>query len=111
MTKREQYGLSFINWVNPIDKTVNKVCKRENVNTYSELQIISRLSIHEIQSLLQNIQNAIKGEYYEEIYSSERTDDTSVEIHPPNVIINEIYSIPLIDIRDLLQEWLAFINT
>lgn len=110
MTKREQYGLSFINWVNPIDKTVKKVCRRENINTYSELQIIDRLSIYEIQSLLQSMQNAINGEYYEEIYSSERIDDQSVEIHPPNVIINEICIIPLIDMRDLLLEWITFMN-
>lgn len=111
MTKREKYGLDFSKWVNPVDKTVKKVCRREKLSTYSELQIIDRLSIFEIQSLLQSIQNADNGDYYEEIYSSERIDDESVEIHPPNIIINEICIIPLIDMRDLLQEWITFINT
>lgn len=43
MTKREQFGLTFINWLNPVTKSIRKLCRREIVNEFSELQFISKL--------------------------------------------------------------------
>lgn len=111
MTKREQYGLEFINWIDPITKSNVKICRREGVNEYNELQIINRLNIFEIQSFIKDIENAQAGKYYDEIYSTDSIDDQLIEIQPPDIVINTICTIPLQDMKAILEEWLDFMQS
>lgn len=110
MTKKEQYGLSFLNWERK-DKTIVKICRREIVDEYSELQIINRFNITLSKSLINQIDKVLNKEYFEEIYSSDAIDDESIEIHPPFIIINDILQIRIEDMKELLNEWIVFLKT
>ncbi|RDI13229.1 hypothetical protein DEU42_103139 [Flavobacterium sp. AG291] len=109
MTKKEQYGLSFLNWENE-DKTIVKICRREIVDEYSELQVLNRFNITLSKSLIDQIDRVLNNEYFEKIFSSDAIDDNSIEIHPPFIIINDLLQIRIEDMKELLNEWIVFLK-
>lgn len=113
MTKREQYGLSFSKIQRSSDGSTVNICKKNGtVNQYSTLQVIQQLNKVEAMALIEEINNALNGVYYEEYFVSDGTESDSIQLSTPNVILGENdFIIPMSDLKLLLQEWLAFINT
>jgi len=109
MTKREQYGLSFINLVTS-DNTIKKNCRKDIVDQFSELQLITRFDIEQSKSLIDHIGKAVSNENFDPIYSSDFIDDNSIEIDPPFVIINDILHIKIEDLKELFNEWIMFLK-
>lgn len=112
MTKREQYGLSFYKKKNSFDGAIENICKREgSINEYNHLQILTQFSQIETTDLIEEIENALNGKYYEEYFTSDPIEFVSIKLAYPNVIFGENdLIISMQDLKDLLQEWLAFIS-
>ena len=111
MSRREQYMLTFQKWRNPDDGEIVNLCRKAVVDNYSFLQIIEDFSIAEIHSLINNIENAQNGLQYNDLFLAGRVDeDLDVMIAPPNFLIGATCSLPLQHMKELLQEWLDFIN-
>jgi len=113
MTKKEEYGLSFFKSNDPIDGSIIHVCKRSGiVNEYNTLQIIQQLNQTETQSLIDEINNALNGQYYEQYFVTDGTEHESIELSFPYVIFGENdLVISMQDLKALLHEWLLFISS
>jgi hypothetical protein len=113
MTKREEYGLSFYKSSDPIDGSVIHICNRSGiVNAYNTLQIIQQLNQTETQGLIDEINYALNGQYYEQYFVTDGTEHESIELSFPNVTFGENdLVISMQDLKVLLQEWLLFISS
>ena len=110
MEMKNKYGLDFINQKNS-DGSTTKICKRNVLDKESELQIISRLDSFETNSLISELDNAIKGKYYDFYFCTDSIDDSIIYITKLSVIINDIFEIPIQDMKDLLGEWILFLQS
>lgn len=68
------------------------------------------LSDRDSLGLLEEINLALNGNYFEEIYRPDGSSVDKIEITPPNAIINESFTISLIELKLLLEEWITYIN-
>ncbi len=113
MTKREQYNLVFSKFYDQKFKRYRYACKHiGEINQYNELQFLQRFdNAHETLGLIDEINMALNGQYYEEYFSTDSTEDIEIRLLFPNVIFGENdLTIPMIDLEELLQEWLEFIK-
>ena len=101
--------LSVFNWINPTDKRNRKICQKLKIDVNSELQLLNSLNIRETESLINEILNAQSGLYFQESYLTDSIDDESIEINPPNIVINEICIVSLQDMKEILEEWKLFL--
>jgi hypothetical protein len=108
MTKQEQYGLTFYNWVSPENGNRRPMCRQDVIDDFSFLQVINYFSINETKFLIEELEKAINGEQYDNYPSSQSFDDLWMELHYPNVHIFETDVIPMTDFKELLEEWLSF---
>ena len=108
MTKREHFKLEFQKWQSPITKEVLFLCRRTEPNVFNILQGIEDFSKNEVTGLIAEIQNAQLGAYYQKEFLTDVF--YSIEIIPPNIEIDEEVTIPMADVKGLLEEWLIFIS-
>ncbi|RQO69641.1 hypothetical protein DBR43_16350 [Pedobacter sp. KBW06] len=111
MTKREQYGLTFSHWVSPGNGQRTPMCRKDVIDDFSFLQVINYFSINETKFLIEELEKAINGEQYDNYPSSQLFDDLWMELHHPNVHIYETDVIPMTDFKELLEEWLCFLQS
>lgn len=112
MTKQELYKLNFEK-LNIKDWGIRYGCTSysNNVTGSSQLaSLLDTLSDREPDYLLEEINLALSGGDYEEYYSPDMSGVESVRISPPNAIINDDFSISLIDLKELLEEWIEFVE-
>jgi hypothetical protein len=112
MTKREQYKLSF-DKMNIPNWGVRYTCTQTQVTDDSIYlsQLLDLLSVRQADEFLYELNNALSGAYFEEYFSFNASSiDYSVRIMPPNVVINGTYSITLNNLKELVEEWVQFIN-
>jgi len=114
MSIKDKYGLEFFK-INPNSNTSHN-CRRINgiVDQNNSLQFITNLDIEKTEFLLREINaylNTTPNPNWEK-------DECMVLEHIPLTIEYPNFRIyerpdtfPLTDIRDLLQEWLAFLHT
>ncbi|WP_136468741.1 hypothetical protein [Flagellimonas onchidii] len=114
MAKHEEFNLKFVKIQPPIG-SIRYSCTQDIPDSYATLVgIIPRISAIECEALIEEIENAENGAYYEQYFSldaSAASDDDGIEINPPNVVFNSVLSIPFADAKMLIQEWLDFLNT
>jgi len=114
MTKHEEYNLKFVIIQLP-NGSIRYSCTQDIPDGYATLVgIIPRISAIESEALIEEIENAENGAYYEQYFSldaSTASDDDGIEIAPPNIIFNSVLSIPFADAKMLIQEWLDFLNS
>lgn len=110
MSKKEQYGLEFIKLTANGETGYN--CRRINgiVDINNDLQFMSDLSIADTQALITEINShldqseiGLNVQFFEYIELEFVGDQLRIDDRP--------YTFPLVDIRDLLQEWLEFLKT
>ncbi|MNK88836.1 hypothetical protein D3C87_1088180 [compost metagenome] len=111
MTKREQYGLTFKNFISPVDNSPYNSCVAENSSVFAELQIIRYFDKSEAQRLIDEIQNAQDGVHFQESIDTRWGAVEDIMIQPPSVNINDVLLIPMQDMKELLQEWIAFVSS
>jgi hypothetical protein len=114
MSKKEQYGLEFIK-ITANGKTGYN-CRRINgiVDINNDLQFMSDLDISGTEFLLREINSYLDAtpDPNWTIYESMVLEHIELQIEYPNFRIDDRpYTFPLVDIRDLLQEWLEFLKT
>jgi hypothetical protein len=113
MVTHEQYNLKFEKKI--YDNEYEFVCYQiGNNQSYYGLAEKLRL-MHKIEciGLIDSIDAAQNSQYYERYYSIDRgeaNDSNGIEISPSNVIIDSTITIPLQDMKEILQEWLTFIG-
>jgi hypothetical protein len=110
LTKREQYGLTFSKWVEPTNQKIYNLCRRDEVGIYSYLVFIDQLDLSELNSIIDEITKAINGEGYNDLPTSDSYKNISLELIFPNVIIEEDLTVSMEDFKELLLEWIDFIN-
>jgi len=114
MSKKEQYGLEFFKLT--ANGTTGYNCRRINgiVDQNNSLQFISNLDIKGTEFLLREI-NAYLNSTPNPNWEKDECmvlEHIPLSIEYPNFRIDEQpYTFPLTDVRDLLQEWLAFLQT
>ena len=74
-------------------------------------EILTALDIDETLGLVEEMDNAMTGEgYYEENFTFDAHSSDWVDIIPPNVIISDMYTMRLLDLKELLEEWIKFMQ-
>ena len=108
MTKREEYNLEFYNVLNPNNNSINHICKSNSDDSLIHLQFMDQLKKVEIEYLIDEIKNAQNGEYYEDI---PLLDLVSIKFNYPDAVIENDLVISMYVLKDLLLEWLDFMNS
>lgn len=112
MTKGEQYKLGFTKshisgWGILYHCTQTEVT---NDSIYLA-RLLNTLSNH-AEPLLEDVETALTGTPEDEYYTFNVSSvDDSVRFLPPNAIINGDYTISLVNLKALLEEWIAFCNS
>ena len=114
MSKKEEYGLEF-NKLTSNGVTIHG-CVRKNgiVDQNNDLQFLNYLDISGTEFLLREVNSYLNTRPNPNwtTYESMVLEHIELYIEYPNFRIdNGPYVFPLSDIRDLLQEWLDFLNT
>jgi hypothetical protein len=110
MSKQQQFGLNFYRWRDPKTNAISNICQRQTVDSYSELQILSRLDAIDTQYIINQVNSAETSNPFNSTPNSDSYEDLSIEIVFPNVIINDILTLSISDFKSLLQEWIVFIS-
>lgn len=106
MTKKETYKLNFYKTQAPNGRVIYH-CNYTELTHESGLlcSLLNSLSNVEPETLLEEIDYALEGKYFEEYYSVDgATYDDGVQIVPPNAIIDQRLTIALTDLKSLLEE-------
>jgi hypothetical protein len=111
MTRREFFGLRFYKIADPIDGSPLHLCNRDQPHVYSHLTFISNLNKYEVDALLEEVTKAVSGQPVDSEFESDGVENTSVIINPPNITVGGQCTISLPDMKGLLEEWKAFLNT
>lgn len=112
MTKRELYRLNFQK-LNIQNWGIRFTCTSFSPSTSGSPQLamlLDVLSDREPDSLLEEIESALNGDDFEEIYRPDSSTVDKIEIIPPNAIINESFTISLTELKALLEEWIEFVD-
>ena len=114
MTKQEQYKLKFRKRVSD-SSSPYYYCGMVQTNDESLAlsELLSIIKNKSAESLLEEINNAINEEDFDEYYLFDTAPgDFDLTLLPPNAVIAQMgykYTIPLKDLKQLLEEWIAFI--
>lgn len=112
MTLQDKYQLQFKREIEDL-KVIFK-CKSIGDNSNEIARKINQMHLIECKGLIEEIENAENGKYFEEYFALDRgeaSDQDEIRILPPNVIINIKTKIPLEDMKVLLLEWILFIES
>jgi len=112
MAIKEEYGLSFER-LKVVDWGLTYTCSGSSSieGSGSLALLLDMLSDNEPQFLLDEVELAITGGSYEEYYSPDGAQGhNGVRIVSPNAIINGTFTMPLTELKLLLQEWIAFVE-
>lgn len=112
MSKREQYKLNFEKL--KLDNSYYRYGSSSSDNSINGSLVLANLldvlSDREPNGLLEEIELALNSGDFEEVYRPDGSSADKIEIIPPNAIINESFTIALVDLKILLQEWIEFIE-
>lgn len=112
MSKREQYGLLFNKVRNSDGEISPYVSERVPVTYNSVLIFIDGLDQFECESLISDLERCINGQgNVDEGFFSDGVEHMTILYQYPNINIDNVLIMPMQDMKELLQEWLAFIST
>lgn len=115
MSKREEFNLIFSRVLTPEGNSCF-YCDSTLSSDNRSLVFATVLSGYDevySEDLIENIDFALTGEEFEVFYQPDSlTDNFEIKINPPNVLISkDNYSVSLQVWKELMQEWLLFLNT
>ncbi|WP_294245756.1 hypothetical protein [uncultured Chryseobacterium sp.] len=112
MTKREQYGLEFYKVSS--DGTIGYHCLRKDgiIDQNNSLQFLSYLDRAGTEFLLREVVAFLNTDDPDRsMYESMVSEHVDLDIEYPDFKIDKLpYTFPLADVKDLLQEWLNFLD-
>lgn len=103
-----QYHLTFIN------KTVAgenfKLCKAPDATVfgYIAVHLNQAADVIEFESILNEIDSALFNNPYQDSIGA---GESYIEISPTQVTIEDIYSLPITDYKEIIKEWIKFCKT
>lgn len=111
MSKSDQYHLAFAKRHDgkSIEYIVHALGSAEEYTIARKIQV---MHIPECEGLIKEIQSAQDGDYFEEYFSIDRSaasDDDKIELSTTHITIDTVV-VPLQDMKEILQEWLAFVK-
>lgn len=109
MTKKEQFGLSFHYRIDPRGMKKPQ-CTSKTVNANSHLTLLNFLDFEETESLIDDIERAQGGLQYDQYPSSDSYDFIEIYLNYPNVTIDGVLTVSMIDFKELLKEWQVFLR-
>ena len=111
MKQENKYKLNF--YKKRIDGNVYSVCDQIISNSdFSVLTFINSLSVVEIQGFIEQLKECIESKNNGNIgFESDGVEHMSIKYFYPDVDIDGVLKIPMIDLKELLEEWLNFILT
>ncbi|MEO3406226.1 hypothetical protein AAFN85_20095 [Mucilaginibacter sp. CAU 1740] len=110
MSLKDKYQIDFIK---DERKVKPNICVQKNPGHYenSHLHFLDLLDANECRGFIYDLDSCIDGQSnVDEGFRSDSVDNQDIRYCYPNVVINDILTIPMVDMRGLLQEWLDFIN-
>ncbi|NOQ72106.1 MAG: hypothetical protein GQ574_08900 [Crocinitomix sp.] len=112
MTTKENYHLTFskvrsrnIGFVYTCTPNDPRI---EGSATLSNL--LEHLADDEAKFLLEEVNLVISGAVFQDNYSLNNGAHVWVDFEPPNALISDIHLIPLTDLKELLEEWIAYVE-
>lgn len=111
MCRREEYNLTFSKAV--IDGIIFHFCNATQAGQPQTFAVILEgYDKFYTEDLIEAIENAQAGQHFDDYHHPDSlTDDFGITIAPPNVIISSHnYHIPLQVWKELMQEWLVFLE-
>lgn len=112
MTKKEQFQLTFSKVRSSYGTNYYCARKIDPPNDYNELVFLSFVGSSSVDFLIAQINGALNGTNYDDEPISDAWADLDIKITSTSFIINDdMLSIPLQDMKDLLLEWKTFINS
>lgn len=114
MSKKDQYGLEFLKVTAGGDAGYNCIRKNRIIDENNLLQFLCYLNISGTECLLKEINYFLDHTSHpaSEPYDSMVLEHIDLQIAYPDFIIDgQPTAFPLADIRDLLQEWLEFLQS
>lgn len=107
---KEVYGLEFYKkWVQDRERPfiTQKVYRSYN----SVLSFIGRLDITDTESFIYDLNRSIelRGNS-DEGFFSDSVEDLQILYQYPNINIENVITIPMTDMKEILEEWLEFIR-
>ncbi len=72
---------------------------------------VGRLYEVELNGFISDLNKSInQGSNYDEGFFSDSVEDITIKYEYPNVNWDDVYTISMVDLRDLMLEWKEFIN-
>ncbi|MGV3545433.1 MAG: hypothetical protein ACO1N4_00120 [Pedobacter sp.] len=117
MNRHKEYNLAFARNKNSYGDGSEYHCFLENKNDiqfYSLADKLGRMG-HPVaaQGLLNEITAAENNDFYEPYYALDAdmaSDDDEIEIVPPNIVIDKYLYVSFGHMKEILQEWIDFMN-
>lgn len=118
MTKREEYGLLFNKKIIKDFGFSYSIYVKFGFQANSYLTYLGSMGTYETQSLIYDLNASINnGNNYEEDFFSDSTEMLKIVFDYPNIKIenqsfagNFVYTIPMQDLKEIMEEWLVFIS-
>ena len=110
MSLKEKYGIVFYSQI--ISGVKYNTCNVTDSNYYN-LSFISCFDSTETSQMIGDLNNCITYQYnISDTYESDSIENIHIiEYQYPNMLIDNIVTIPMTDLKELLQEWLTYLNS
>ena len=108
MSKLKQYGFQLQNRLTDRgDKSI--LYKEVPGGPNSALHFVSGLSKHETESFIYDLDKSLNLQgNADEGFFSDNVEDIDILYQYPNINIDDVLILPMIDMREILNEWLNF---
>lgn len=112
MTKREQFNLIFNFRKMSTGEVVAIVRHKFQGTDESNLTFIESLTKHEAEAFIHDMERCLRSQgNVDEGFFSDSVAYLDISYQYPNVVIDDAYTIPMIDMKELLEEWLEFMSS
>jgi hypothetical protein len=116
LKKSEQYRLWFSKLKTPENiiwyRCIPAIRTETSDDSYYLANLLDSISHSESEYLLSEISSAMRGGYFEEYYSVDQGSiDNIIHLVPPNLVLNNTFTISMKELKLLLVEWIEFCKT
>ncbi|GGG91642.1 hypothetical protein [Pedobacter zeae] len=111
MSKLKKYTLQFVKRKLSNGTVYPNVLQETNGSNNSVLSFIEALDKHDCESFIYDLDRCIDGHTnVDEGFFSDSVEHMDILYEYPYVNIDDVLIIPMLDMKELLEEWLEFIK-